>query len=303
MKCLIIADDLTGACDAAVQFRRRGAKTKVALDWTEAGVEASECEVLAVSTDSRGLNQPETERRILAVAEQARYWVPEVIFKKVDSLWRGDQAAEIRACRAAFGCDSVVVTPAFPAMGRRVVNGQLLVDTLPDWQPLRIEALDAASDEDLRRIVRKGQQSGTHVLWAGSAGLACALARALYPVSVLFCIGSDHEVTAAQELDLVRSGRTGYRVEHIPWGEISEEDIKQKVTAQPCSALLLTGGDTAALVCRAIGASEIELEGEIVTGLPWGTLVGGVYNGMPVATKSGAFGASDALLRVLDFFS
>lgn len=297
MKCLLIADDLTGACDAAVQFRLCGAKTRVSLS-----VDPEPCEVLAVSTDSRGLSEAEVEVRIRAVAERARCWEPEVIFKKIDSLWRGDQAAEIRVCKAAFDCDVAVVTPAFPAMGRRVVNGRLLAD-LPQWQPIEIDALEASTDEDLRAIVRRGLSLGKRVLWAGSAGLAGALAQELYPSSVLFCIGSDHEVTAAQHAALVAERTNGYQILRIPWGKISEAEVRERLANHAPRALLLTGGETAALVCRAIGATAITLEGEIVTGLPWGRIVGGQYDGMPVATKSGAFGAPDALIRVLDFFS
>jgi len=40
-----------------------------------------------------------------------------------------------------------------------------------------------------------------------------------------------------------------------------------------------------------------------VTGLPWGFPEGGTWENFPVATKSGAFGETDALVRVADFFS
>jgi uncharacterized protein YgbK (DUF1537 family) len=297
MKCLLIADDVTGACDAAVQFRLRGAETRVALT-----APTEPCEVLAVSTDSRGLCAAEAAARLQAIAARARHWAPEILFKKIDSLWRGDQAAEIQACRAAFECEEAIVTPAFPAMGRRVVNGCLLVDTLPAWQPLKIDALDASTDGDLRRIVRNGLASGKRILWAGSAGLAGALARELYPRTVLFCIGSDHEVTTAQEAALRAQGTGGYRILRIPWGVMKEAEVRAAIARETTGALLLTGGETAAMVCRAIGATALTLEGEIVTGLPWGHIVGGPYDGIPVATKSGAFGSADALIKVLDFF-
>jgi uncharacterized protein YgbK (DUF1537 family) len=298
MRCLLIADDLTGACDSAAQFRRRGARTVV-----EISADSHTCEVLAISTDSRGLAGSVAEARIKVIAERARAWAPEVIFKKVDSLWRGDQAGEIQACKAAFGCAETIVTPAFPALGRRVANGRLLVDVLADWPPLEIEALDASTDEDLRRIVRKGMASEKRILWAGSAGLAAALAHEMYPANVVFCIGSDHEVTATQEAELLARRKTGFRIVKVPWNSMSEGELRRALAARPFSALLMTGGETAALVCRAIGAKAIHLDGEIVTGLPSGRIAGGLYNGTPVATKSGAFGDPDAFLRVLDFFS
>ncbi len=294
VKVLLIADDLTGACDAAAQFRRRGATTRVALGGYEP------CEVLAVSTDSRGLPAAVSEARIGEVAARAGAWQPEVIFKKIDSLWRGDQTTEIRLCQEAFGCDEAIITPAFPAMGRRVVGGKLLVDSLPAWQPLPVAALDASTDADLDALVDRGLAASRRVLWAGSAGLAAALARRLFPASVLFCIGSEHEVTRQQLAAL--GGHDGYRLASIPWGALTDAAVLAMLARERFTALLLTGGDTAAQVCRAIGATGITLEGEIVTGLPWGRLEEGLYNGMPVATKSGAFGGPDALLRVLRYF-
>jgi uncharacterized protein YgbK (DUF1537 family) len=292
MRCLLIADDLTGACDAAIQFRLRGARTRVALT-----PDPEPAEVLAFNTETRGLTEPEIRTRIQALA----HWQASVIFKKIDSLMRGNPAAEIAAALEAFACDEAIVTPAFPAMGRRVVNGHLVVDTLPEWTPLDVSALarDAETDDHLRQIVREGLASGCRILWAGSGGLACALAEELLgplqapaapPIvtgPVLFCIGSDHPVTLAQQA-LLR--QHGHRV-------VTEID-----PAQPAGAILITGGDTAALVCRALSVQAIDLEGEILTGLPWGRIVGGPFHGTPVATKSGAFGAPDALLRVAAFF-
>ena len=68
-------------------------------------------------------------------------------------------------------------------------------------------------------------------------------------------------------------------------------------------ALVLSGGDTASLVCRALGVRGIQLADEIVPGVPWGYLSGGVFDRALVATKSGGFGAPHALIQVADFFT
>ena len=75
------------------------------------------------------------------------------------------------------------------------------------------------------------------------------------------------------------------------------------VPEQGIRGLVLSGGDTALLVCRALGAHGICLKGQIVLGIPWGTLIGGHAHGLPVATKAGGFGAPDALVRAADFLS
>ena len=57
--------------------------------------------------------------------------------------------------------------------------------------------------------------------------------------------------------------------------------------------LVLTGGDTAVRVARALGATGILLEGEIEAGVPNGTLIGS--RPYRVVTKAGGFGGYDTL--------
>ena len=51
MDCALIADDLTGACDAAIQFKMRGVRSVVHLDLEAIG----DAEVQAFSTETRDL--------------------------------------------------------------------------------------------------------------------------------------------------------------------------------------------------------------------------------------------------------
>lgn len=65
--------------------------------------------------------------------------------------------------------------------------------------------------------------------------------------------------------------------------------------------LVLTGGDVAAAVCKALGATAIWLGGEIYAGQPWGLLEGGLLPGLPVATKAGSFGGENAFIRCIEY--
>jgi uncharacterized protein YgbK (DUF1537 family) len=62
----------------------------------------------------------------------------------------------------------------------------------------------------------------------------------------------------------------------------------------------VTGGDVAAAVCAALGATALWLSGEISSGIPWGRLEGGSLHGSPVASKAGSFGNDNALLSCID---
>ena len=60
------------------------------------------------------------------------------------------------------------------------------------------------------------------------------------------------------------------------------------------AGLVLTGGATAVGVARRLGATGIELEGEVEAGVPVGTLIG--PRPYPVVTKAGGFGGPDTLV-------
>ena len=340
LECLLIADDLTGACDAAVHFARRGYRTHVHLD--SHGEEAS---VLAISADSRHLSAAEIRQVMDDLAQQLPVDRARILFKKIDSTLRGNVGAEIAAALAAFGCEAAVITPAYPAMGRTVESGYLRVGAAeaidlaarlrsqglqscahvqPGAVSAAIEAgarfisVDATCDRDLDTIASLGLASKRRILWSGSAGLASALARTLpwggppgprpapRPASsVLFCIGSDHPVTVEQLRRLMALGRSEYVVLNLSVRQTSVERVRDLVgnAAGAATALVLSGGDTASLVCRALGVRRIQLEDEIVPGIPWGYLSGGAFDQARVATKSGGFGAPHALIQVADFFT
>jgi uncharacterized protein YgbK (DUF1537 family) len=65
--------------------------------------------------------------------------------------------------------------------------------------------------------------------------------------------------------------------------------------------VVLTGGDAAVAVSRAYNAVGLRLQGEVRTGMPWGHLMGGPAEGLPVVTKAGGFGEDDALLASIQF--
>lgn len=60
--------------------------------------------------------------------------------------------------------------------------------------------------------------------------------------------------------------------------------------------LFASGGDTADAVLTALEGSAIRINGEVVTGMVAGRLLGGPMDGLTVFTKAGAFGNEDALV-------
>ena len=122
----IIADDLTGACDAGVQLAAAGYPASAVISPSCLPSELS-YNALAVNTGSRDLDAGEAAAR---VRDTARALLPlqfEHYYKKVDSLLRGSVFAEIAACMEVLGHDYCLLAPAYPDNGRLLVGGEILV--------------------------------------------------------------------------------------------------------------------------------------------------------------------------------
>ena len=68
---------------------------------------------------------------------------------------------------------------------------------------------------------------------------------------------------------------------------------------QPADLVVVAGGETLLLVLDAVGAQSAVVEGEVMSGVARGRIVGGAWNGVVFASKSGAFGTPSALVDLL----
>ena len=62
--------------------------------------------------------------------------------------------------------------------------------------------------------------------------------------------------------------------------------------------LFASGGETLRALCRAVGADHLELCGQLMPGVPISLLRGGRWTGVPLLSKSGAFGPPQLLSRL-----
>ncbi|WP_158904445.1 four-carbon acid sugar kinase family protein [Burkholderia sp. L27(2015)] len=146
MSLLIIADDLSGAADCAIGFASAGRSTVVTLASGAATSGAAHtAQILAADTDTRRLTPPEAAQRSVE-AWQALHAPGRRLYKKIDSTLRGNWAAEVAALQSLAGL--AIVAPAFPATGRTLRAGRVLVhgaplETTETWQ---LEGLDKPAD-------------------------------------------------------------------------------------------------------------------------------------------------------------
>jgi len=121
---LMVADDLTGAADCAVQGVRQGLSGLVAMSAAGLGMPA---DLVAVDADTRSLPAEAAAQRVADLVGAAP--TGRRLFKKVDSTLRGhvgvELAAALRNWRAVRGIRAVALfAPAFPATGRTVIGGR-----------------------------------------------------------------------------------------------------------------------------------------------------------------------------------
>jgi uncharacterized protein YgbK (DUF1537 family) len=356
---LILADDLTGACDSAAAFLRHGHTARV---WLTENPNPEALETVWVRhTASRDLS-PAAAAHAVTHAAHTLPATP-IIFKKVDSAGRGNIAAELFAAQKAFATDIILLAPSFPAAGRIVRCGILQITDIasqntnvclaalfPEHQhhrigkaatPAQLAPLvaagkdillcDATTDADLQAITSAASKLPTRILWAGSAGLAKALAeqhpsdqpthpqpRPTQTAGTLVVAGTTHNVTQLQLQHLLTAPHItpinltsdpidgdAHNVLQIACAEGDAARIRtlwQRISPKP-GALILTGGDTAAIVLHALHAEAILLHGELSPGIPWGTLQSGLADNCTVITKSGGFGTETSLTDAVAFIT
>lgn len=131
VKLAVIADDLTGANDTAVQFAKHQIKSRVRLDFSPQKLLQETADVMVIDTDSRNVDAAEAYSRVKKVCEILCDSGIRNIYKKVDSTLRGNLGAEIAAVSDVFQPEIVVIAPAFPSHNRVTIGGYHLLNNLP----------------------------------------------------------------------------------------------------------------------------------------------------------------------------
>jgi len=211
---LILADDLTGANDTAIQFVKQGFSSLVVIkaDSTNAGLFGS-YDVISVNCDSRRLNADEAYSAVYKIAKH--FEAASFVYKKVDSVLRGNPGQELAAVMDALDIPLGLAAPSFPANRSVIENGVLSNGTdatlvfangsgkktknIPlekirkgadevmafinsiesSIEGIQVFLADAVTDDDIEIICKASASLAKPHVLAGSAGLANQLARSL----------------------------------------------------------------------------------------------------------------------------
>lgn len=129
---IIIADDLTGANDTALQYFKKGCSTRIVIDCNYDFCDENNVDIWAVSTESRNIDKTEAVEKVAAVSEKlSKNLNIENFYKKIDSTLRGNTGAEIVALLEISKKDAVIVAPAYIEEGRSTIGGYQLLNGMP----------------------------------------------------------------------------------------------------------------------------------------------------------------------------
>ena len=127
-KIIVIADDLTGANDTAVQFSKRNLRTLVVTNKDNIYKSLEHCDVLAIDTESRADSSDAAYKKVFDMGKLLNDKKIKYVYKKMDSTLRGNPGAEIAGIMDSLKIGFAVVTPALPEQGRTIRNGTLYVN-------------------------------------------------------------------------------------------------------------------------------------------------------------------------------
>ena len=224
---LIQADDFSGAAEVGQCFATQGLGTRLLLAGAEAGgatdpgfagagfADNDAPDVLVVDTHTRAVSPEAAEAAVSGVFGGAPAAHARVLFKKMDSLWRGNIGPELAAL-SSLG-HHVVVAGALPQLGRTVVGGLPFVGGIRLDRTGLWKAEDAAPPSSVEQVLKRSEGSSPSLAGLDtvrSGGLAAFLAETLSagaPATVIADGETDADLDAVAdallELDFTAAGR------------------------------------------------------------------------------------------------
>jgi D-threonate/D-erythronate kinase len=258
MRTILVADDLTGASDAGVQFAKTGARTTVWLDPAGALDDAT-ADVVVVDMNSRAGTPEAAYARMREFATHLRPATPRNIVKKMDSTLRGHAGPEVRALLEALPSAFAIVAPAYPKNARTCVDGILRVDGIPvDQTDFGRDLFSPVRDARVAAHFDKPSVALTlDVIRAGAGSIAAFIdeTRANGVRLAIADTQTDDDLNALVAIDALRNdilwvGSAGL-IEVLP-NDAPAEAVASVTPPQPVGPILFLVGSISAMTQRQI---------------------------------------------------
>lgn len=265
----IIADDLTGANDTALQYFKKGCSARVVIDFAENIIEEEDVDVWAISTESRNVEKEVALERIVEIAQKTKELSKsENYYKKIDSTLRGNTGLEIVALLEALEKDVAIVAPAYPEEGRTTVGGYQLLNGVPiERTQCALDPKSPIYDSCIEDILKKDLNSQLHSL-IGTIGFNTVVKGAgpiVLKINELVQKGKKIIVVDSvsnTDLEQIALAIDKSQYDILPCGsaglaqamskKIGEDAIKEHVGNIPKSAKLILSGSATQLCAKQI---------------------------------------------------
>lgn len=125
---VILADDLTGACDTGVKLAHLGYDSKVLATADGIGKITPQSDVCyTLNTDSRGMTAQAAYQTLKQTALSLKTLDGIRCYKKIDSVLRGNIGSELDALLEVLAYEFSIIAPSLPDNGRTLKSGVLHV--------------------------------------------------------------------------------------------------------------------------------------------------------------------------------
>lgn len=218
------ADDFSGAAEVGSCFVQHGLSAQVLLgtstvpethDAATSFTSEPATDVVVTDTHSRGLAESAAEALVKEAFAGPDADTAQVLFKKIDSLWRGNVRAEVSAL-AGLGFHAVVAG-ALPQLQRSVVDGRPVIAGTPLAETGLWQAEQSAPPADIPSLLRPEDPSSVQTLnladvRSGSRAAKLAMLLDSDQPALVVADGEtvqdlEHMVDALLELDFQAGGR------------------------------------------------------------------------------------------------
>jgi D-threonate/D-erythronate kinase len=125
---IVVADDFTGASEMAGIALEHGLSVRIQTKWSHI---IEPCDVLVIDTNSRSLGITASGEIMDQVMHLVQDTTPDFLFKKTDSVLRGNVKQELETVIKYNPGKSVLLVPANPSMGRTIHEGVYFVEGAP----------------------------------------------------------------------------------------------------------------------------------------------------------------------------
>lgn len=166
-KIIYLADDLTGACDTASYICDYTGEARVILNFDKginsksvAAEDNASLNNFVISTNTRNFNPEDTCLKLEKLGKFLKNTESKMIFKKIDSAFRGNVVLEINTLMNIFNKNICFVINSIPSMDRITLGGfQLIKGRLLDESEFRKDPVKASSSPFIPYLFKENKQS------------------------------------------------------------------------------------------------------------------------------------------------